>query len=313
MTFMAKDGEKDDLNSVLASVKKNMASGVEAEVGTGVKIFLRFYEQCVVLLCGASSITWTAVETPLSKQCEKMTTFLTSESITFDSEEFHENECERFADALSLYATYLRDRQATKASHNALLMAYTVLTSNVHLVSQDAAERLSIWTMFIISSPQERNHWLGMLAKAGFSQGNSPMAVTVTQQSNLVSRFSSGAHLDDHTLNEIWSQLDELETIIHTIPKIPRSRPFRYMRVAAVYLLRIELYYRWNRAQETIHWVRFLQDIVAMSPGLKISVSNTIKAVLEPPSPDGESRGFVCASHVLHLLDQPPVLLPPQQ
>lgn len=270
-----------------------------------VKLFLRWFEQCVVLLAGCSALGWTSREMVLAKHAENFVQFYANcERFDLNSPDISEKECARLVDTLTLHAAYHRDRAYLQGAVRSLGLAYNVISSFPTKISLEVADRLYVWTLFIVTAPNERAYWFQTLTQAGFQvQGQTPMAMMVTQQSTLFSHFAAGPRPDADLLNRLWPQIDEFEQLVLTCEKTHRSRAFRYLRLAAASLLRAEIYSRWQNFNEAQTWTRHLQEIAALSPGLKTSLLTTVKSIGEQAMPDGEMRGISCSHTVCALLD----------
>lgn len=295
----------DEMQYVLNDVGTKLRSAELESHISGVRTFIRWYEQCIVLLCGCLTVNWTGYEQILSKQAEKMTGFYaTCERFDFESMDGADKEVARLSDAFAMYAAYFRDKGLKDAGFNTLMNAY-------HLVCQNAAkfrgnpqtaDRLWLWTHSIVA-PADRTNLFQMISQAGFQQlGSTPMAQMVTMQTQLLNTVAFGpreSRYDNDYLMRLWAQLDEFEGLVSTLERTNRTRPFRYLRIGAGALLRAEIQFRWGSQHDVAPWLKHLQDIASLSPGMKSSLVAVIKTFFEQTMPDGEVRGLSCAPTVL--------------
>jgi hypothetical protein len=299
--LLMKDTERrDEVGLLLQELQGQLSSANDH--ATGLKKCIRLFEHCVMLLCGSSSLNWHGVEVRLAAQAEKMVPFCSPEVLNFEAVDVKDKDCDRLIDALALYAAYFRDRQQIPQALNALMLAYNLLSSNAAKLSIEAIDRLYIWTLYCVSMPQERSQWVGMISSLGVHPGQTPMAMMVTQQAGLVSSFAAGPLPNREQLMRLWKQLDEFEQLIQLCEKSHRSRAFRYLRIASASILRAEVLTRFENTNDAQLWIRHLQDIASMSPGLKVSLITSIKAISEQVV-DGEIRGLTCAPAILSLLE----------
>ena len=297
--LLMKEERRDELGLMLAEIQQQLATNDHA---SALKKLIRLFEHCVMLLCGSSALNWHGAEVRLAAQAEKMVPLLGPEVLNFELADAKDKECDRLIDALALYATYFRDRQQVQPALNALMLAYNQMSSNSSKLSIEAVDRLYIWTLYCVSMPQERNQWLSMITALGVHPGQTPMALMVTQQAGLISSFAAGSPPNRDQLIRLWRQLDEFEQLIQMCEKSHRSRPFRYLRLAAASILRAEVLTRFEYSADANLWIRHLQEIASMSPGLKVSLITSIKAISEAVV-DGEIRGLTCGHNVLSLLE----------
>jgi len=278
---------------------------LEKDFVGAVKQFVRLFEYTVVLIGGASSLCNFAVEMHLLPSCHMMLHFLNQHPLVFDSvESTSDRECDRLLDALAMYAVYQKDRQNMQDAYMALRLAYNVLSENVPRLSLECIDRLYIWTLFIVSVPEERTKWFSIMARAGVAEpGHTPMAIALTQQSSLLSQFASGPRLDEEGVSKMWALLDEFEQQILSLEKSQRTRAFRYLRLATASILRAELLTRYGNSADAQAYSKHVIDIAMASPGFKLSITNTLKSLTDQVLPNGEVAGLVCAAQLIAQID----------
>lgn len=305
----ASSNASDEIQFLLNDIANKLRSAELETHFSGVRTFIRWYEQCVVLLCGCLTVNWTGYEQILAKQAEKMTSFYaTCERFDFDSVEGSDKEVARLCDAFAMYAAYFRDKGLKDVGYTTLLNAYHLLCQNAakFRASPQTVDRLWLWTHSIVAPP-DRTNLFQMITQAGFQHlGTTPMATMVTMQTQLLNLVAFGpreARYDNDHLMRMWSQLDEFEALVASLERTNRTRPFRYLRIGTGALLRAEIQFRWGSQHDVAPWLKHLQDIASLSPGMKSALVAVIKTFFEQTMPDGEVRGLSCAPTVLNYVD----------
>ena len=295
----------DELTFILNDISTKLRSAEFETHFSGVRSFIRWYEQCIVLLCGCLTVNWTVYEQILAKQAEKMTNFYaTCERFDFDSADNSDKEVARLCDAFAMYAAYFRDKGMKDVGFNTLLNAYHLVCPNSSKFrgNTQTADRLWLWTHYIVA-PADRANLFQMLTQAGFGNlGSTPMAQMVTMQTQLLNMVAFGpreTRFDNDHLMRMWSQLDEFEALVSSLERTNRTRPFRYLRIGAGALLRAEIQFRWGSQHDVAPWLKHLQDIASLSPGMKAALVAVIKTFFEQSTPDGDVRGLSCTPLVL--------------